>query len=254
MTTLDQRLREVRGGQKALVPYFIGGLTPDWTNYVAAAIHAGADVIEVGVPFSDPMMDGPVIQEGALRALRANATLESICHEVSVAAFDVPVVIMTYFNVLHHFGLARSADLLATSGVAGVIVPDLALEELEPWREHASASDVATILMVAPSSPVDRVQRIGELADGFVYAAARMAVTGRSNDVGDARRVVEMVRAATTTPAYVGIGITTPDQARDAAALSDGVIVGSALVQRILDGETASDVESAVRSFRRALD
>lgn len=254
MTSLDSRLRELRSKRKALVPYFIGGLTSDWTTHVSAAIHAGADVIEVGVPFSDPMMDGPVIQEGALRALGNDVTLESICHELSVAAFEVPIVVMTYYNVLHHFGLERSAELLAASGVTGVIVPDLAIEESTPWRAVATAADVATVLMVAPSSPIDRVRRIGELAQGFVYAAARMAVTGRAADVGDAKRVVDSIRASCDTPAYVGIGITTPDQASDAARLSDGVIVGSALVQRILDGASAHDLERAISPFRRALD
>lgn len=254
MTTLDARLRDVRTRRKALVPYFIGGLTADWTTYVSAAILAGADVIEVGVPFSDPMMDGPVIQAGALRALANDVTLESICHDVSVASFEVPVVVMTYYNVLHHFGLARSAELLAASGVAGVIVPDLAIEELTPWREVAMAADVATVLMVAPSSPIDRVRRIGALTQGFVYAAARMAVTGRAADVGDAERVVTSIRTVCDTPTYVGIGITTPDQASDAAAFGDGVIVGSALVQQILDGACAQDIEGSISTFREALD
>ncbi len=254
MTSLDARLRELRTRRKALVPYFIGGLTSDWTTYVSAAILAGADVVEVGVPFSDPMMDGPVIQEGALRALRNEVTLESICHELAVAAFEVPIVVMTYYNVLHHFGLERSAELLAASGVAGVIVPDLAIEEASAWREVATAADVATVLMVAPSSPIDRVARIGGLAQGFVYAAARMAVTGRAADVGEAARVVASVRSVCDTPTYVGIGITTPEHASDAAAFSDGVIVGSALVQRILDGASAKDLEDSISSFRLALD
>ena len=254
MTSLDTRLRDLRTRRKALVPYFIGGLTEDWTTYVSASILAGADVIEVGVPFSDPMMDGPVIQAGALRALGNAATLESICHELSVASLEVPIVLMTYYNVLHHFGLERSAELLAQSGVAGVIVPDLAIEELTPWRDVATAADVASVLMVAPSSPDERVRRIGELSQGFVYAAARMAVTGRAADVGDASRVVGAVRAACDTPAYVGIGITTAEHAREAATIGDGVIVGSALVQRILDGASAQELEGAISTFRRALD
>ena len=254
MTSLDASLRDLRTRHKALVPYFIGGLTEDWTSYVSAAILAGADVIEVGVPFSDPMMDGPVIQEGALRALRNGVTLESICHEIAVAVFEVPIVVMTYYNVLHHFGLDRSAELLSACGVSGVIVPDLAIEEASAWREVATAADVATILMVAPSSPPDRVQRIGELTQGFVYAAARMAVTGDSSDVGDAARVVASVRASCDTPTYVGIGIATPAQASDAAAFGDGAIVGTALVRQILNGTSAHELETSISLFRRALD
>ncbi len=254
MTTLDERLRELRRARRALVPYFVGGLTTDWSQYVHGAILAGADVIEVGVPFSDPMMDGPVIQDGSLRALRAGATLESICHELAAANFDVPIVLMTYFNVLHHFGLERAAALLAASGVAGVIVPDLALEESGDWREVATAADVATVLMVAPSTPPERVHLIGAASQGFVYAAARMAVTGRATDVGEAERVVRAIRLATDLPTYVGIGITTPEQAGHAARLSDGVIVGSAIVQQILDGADASAIESLIGKFRHALD
>ncbi len=254
MTSLDRRLRDLRGSRRALVPYFVGGLTKDWSQYVHGAILAGADAVEVGVPFSDPMMDGPVIQEGALRALRAGATLESICHEVATSAFDAPIVIMTYYNVLHHFGLARAAELLASSGISGVIVPDLALEESDAWRDVATPVDVATILMVAPSTPVARVRRLGAASQGFVYAAARMAVTGRASDVGDAERVVSAIRATTDLATYVGIGITTPEQARDAAQFSDGVIVGSAIVQQILNGADTTAIEAQISSFRRALD
>ncbi len=240
--------------RRALVPYFVGGLTTAWTQHVHAAILAGADVVEIGVPFSDPMMDGPVIQEAAMRALGWGATLESICYEIDQSNFEVPVVVMTYFNILHHFGLERAATLLSDSGVAGVIVPDLALEESAPWRHAASAADVATILMVAPSTPPERVVRLSRASQGFVYAAARMAVTGRASDVGDAARVVGTVRSATDTATYVGIGISTPEQAAEAAGLSDGVIVGSALVQQILGGAGTAEIERFVSVFRRALD
>jgi len=252
---LESELRRVRDeGRKALVPYLVAGLTPDWVLHVEAAVHAGADAVEIGVPFSDPMMDGVVIQEGAMRALRAGTTLDSLCHDLAQLSASVPLIAMTYYNIVHHYGLARACGTLIASGVSGAIVPDLSLEESGPWREACDQSGVATIFLVAPSTPPERVARVASASEGFVYAQARMAVTGQAADIGDAQRVVASVRAVCDIPTYVGIGITTPEQARDAARESDGVIVGSALVRLILDGADASDVESFVASLRRAID
>jgi tryptophan synthase alpha chain len=253
--SLERQLRALRdAGVKSLVPYFMAGVTADWVRHVEAAIAAGANAVEVGVPFSDPMMDGVVIQEAGLRALAAGTTLDSICAEVAGLGAGVPLVAMSYYNVFHHYGLAASARRLADSGIHGAIVPDLAPEEAEPWRDACHGVDVATVFLVAPSTPSERVTRIGAMSEGFVYASARMAVTGRASDLGAAPRVVEAVREATDLPTYVGIGITTPEQAREAARTADGVIVGSALVQRILDGATPDDTERMVAEFRRALD
>jgi tryptophan synthase alpha chain len=253
--SLETQLRAVRdAGRKALVPYFVAGLTPDWVHYVEAAVLAGADAVEIGVPFSDPMMDGVVIQEGALRALRAGTTLESLCVDLASISATVPLVAMTYYNIFHHFGLKRSAGQLQASGISGVIVPDLSLEEAGPWREACDEHDVATVFLVAPSTPPARVALVTGASEGFVYAQARMAVTGRAADIGDARRVVQSVRDAGDIPTYVGIGIATPEQARDAAHESDGAIVGSALVQKVLDGASVHEVEAFVASLRRALD
>jgi tryptophan synthase alpha chain len=253
--SLEAQLRSVRdSGRKALVPYFVAGLTPDWVHYVEAAVLAGADAIEVGVPFSDPMIDGVVIQEAALRALEAGTTLESLCVDLASISATVPLVAMTYYNIFHHFGLKRSAGQLQASGIIGAIVPDLSLEEAGPWRAACDEHDVATIFLVAPSTPPERVASITNAGEGFVYAQARMAVTGQAADIGDARRVVQSVRDVSDVPTYVGIGIATPEQARDAALDSDGVIVGSALVRQILDGASVHEVETFIASFRRALD
>jgi tryptophan synthase alpha chain len=253
--SLESQLRSVRdSGRKALVPYFVAGLTPDWVHYVEAAVLAGADAIEVGVPFSDPMIDGVVIQEAALRALSAGTTLESLCVDLASISATVPLVAMTYYNIFHHFGLKRSAGQLQASGISGAIVPDLSLEEAGPWRAACDEHDIATIFLVAPSTPPERVALITSAGEGFVYAQARMAVTGQAADIGDARRVVQSVRDVSDVPTYVGIGIATPEQARDAARESDGVIVGSALVRQILDGASVHEVEAFITSFRRALD
>lgn len=255
MKSLERQLRALRDrGTKALVPYVMAGLTPDWIQHVNAAIAAGADAVEIGVPFSDPMMDGVVIQEAGLRALSAGTTLDSLCAEVAGLGAPVPLVAMSYYNIFHHHGLSASALRLANSGIDGAIVPDLSPEEAEPWREACHAVDVATIFLVAPSTPAERITRIAAMSEGFVYASSRMAVTGRASDLGAAPKVVSAVRRATDLPTYVGIGITTPQQAHDAAEVADGVIVGSALVKRILDGATPAETERAVGAFRAALD
>ena len=255
MKILEHDLRVIRdAGRKVLVAYFMGGVTPHWTDQVEAAIHAGVDAVEIGIPFSDPMMDGIVIQEAALRALDRGATMDSICADLERLRDTVPLLAMTYYNVFHHYGLERAAGLLASSGVAGAIVPDLPLEEATPWREACDRHDLATVFLVAPSTTPERVQRLAEATEGFAYATARMAVTGRSSGAGDGARVVASIRSATSVPTYIGIGITTGEQAKAASAVSDGVIVGSALVQVVLNGGGPGEIEEVVQTFRTAID
>ena len=255
MKSLERDLRALRdAGRKLLVPYFMGGVSENWTEYVEAAVLAGADAVEIGIPFSDPMMDGPVIQEAALRALSRGTTLDSICDDLVRLDVHVPLIAMTYYNIVLHYGLERSAGKLSSSGISGAIVPDLALEETEPWIAACDDTDVATVLLVAPSTPPRRVDQLVAATQGFAYASARMAVTGRSEGEGEGERVVRSIRRSSDVPALIGIGITTPDQAKQAAVVSDGVIVGSALVQTILNRANASDVESFIREFRSALD
>lgn len=255
MTGLAEHAGALRArGRRALVTYLMAGSRPDWTRLVAAAVAGGADAVEIGLPFSDPMMDGPVIQEAALAALAAGTTLESVCAELARLDVGVPLVAMTYYNVLYHYGLARAAGRLRAAGVSGTIVPDLALEEMGEWAAASDAEGLATVLLVAPSTPPARVAAVAARSRGFVYAAARMAVTGAASDLGDGCAVVARVREATTTPVYLGIGISTPDQAREAAACADGVIVGSAIVRRVLDGASPEAVEAYVATLRHALD
>jgi len=253
--SLEVHLRAVReSGRKALVPYFMAGVTPDWTQHVAAAVHAGADAIEIGIPFSDPMMDGVVIQRAAEVSLGAGTTLDSICSELAAADVGAPLIAMTYYNLFHHYGLRRAAGLLRHGAVVGAIVPDLTLEESDDWREVCDETDIATIFLVAPSTTEERFARLAVATQGFCYASARMAVTGRATGEGEAARVVQAVRATSDVPTFVGIGITTPAQARLACEDSDGVIVGSALVDTILHGASPADTERFVASFRAAID
>jgi tryptophan synthase alpha chain len=255
VTSLESRLREVRAtGRKALAPYFVGGLSDDWVRHVEAAVQGGADLVEIGLPFSDPMMDGVVIQEASRRSLARGTTVESILRDLEGFDATVPLVAMTYYNLVLHYGLERAAGRLAGAGVTGAIVPDLSLEESADWRGACAVHDVAPVFLVAPSTPVERVARLVEVSQGFVYASARMAVTGAAEEFGDAEHVTRAIRRFTDLPCYVGIGITTPAQANAAAALGDGVIVGSALVKVLLDGGDARDVETFVNDFRRALE
>ncbi len=255
MKSLETKLRAVRdSGRKALVPYFMAGLTPDWTQHVEAAVHAGADAVEIGIPFSDPMMDGVVIQEAALTSLARGTNLDSICADLAKISVDVPLITMTYFNIFHHYGLERSIGKLTESGIEGAIVPDLSLEESGPWREISNSYDLANIFLVAPSTNTERAKLLAQASEGFCYASARMAVTGKSSDEGDAAQVVAGIRAGSDIPTYVGIGITTPKQAKDASKIGDGVIVGSALVQLLIDGAGPGKIEEFITSFRLAID
>lgn len=255
MKPLEHALREVRRkGRKALVPYVMGGMSPNWTEYVHAAIAAGADAVEIGIPFSDPLMDGVVIQEAGHVALMGGATFASVCHELSKESFGVPLIAMTYYNLIHHAGEQRAAGQLGAAGVIGCILPDLPLEESSSWRTHCDEAAIANVLMVAPSTPVQRLSTIAATAEGFCYASARMAVTGASNDTGDGGRVAAAVRAASDIPVFIGIGITTPAQAQVVVTQSDGAIVGSALIEKILKGATPGAVQEFLEEFRSAID
>ncbi len=242
-------------GHKLLVPYVTGGMDDRWLLTVEALAGAGADAIEVGIPFSDPMIDGPTIQEASLRALERGTTPDGILADLSRIDVGVPLVVMTYYNLIYRAGHARIAGMMSEAGVAGAIIPDLPLEEIGGWAEAADRADVATVLLVAPSTPADRIRAIAERSRGFVYAVGRMGVTGEQTVLADsARQVAERVVAATTLPVCVGIGVSTPAQAVEVCEVADGVVVGSALVRRLLEGEGPDGAAEFVSSLRRALD
>ncbi len=242
-------------GRKALVPYVMAGGSPDWPTVVRAVAAAGADAIELGFPFSDPMIDGPVVQEAGRRALQSGMTMQHALDVVADIDVGVPIVGMTYYNLVLRAGHRRAARSMAAAGVTGAILVDLSLEEIGPWAEEADAAGVATVLLVAPSSPPARARALCARSRGFVYAVARMGVTGERSTLGnEAARVVERVRDCTDTPAYVGIGISTPDQAAEACRFADGVVVGSALVRRVLEGGGPESAAELVGDMRRALD
>lgn len=253
---LERRLRAVRDqGRKLLVPYVTGGLGDDWSDVISAIAAAGADAVEVGIPFSDPVMDGPTIQLASQRALAAGATPDGIIAELQRLDTDIPLVVMTYYNIVFRLGHRRFARSLAASGVTGAIVPDAPYDELGDWARAADDAGVETVLLASPLTADDRLAAICERSRGFVYGVSRLGVTGERDSVaGSAAVIAKRLKAVTDLPVLIGIGVTTPAQAVDVSVEADGVIVGSALVRRLLDGGGPDGAAAFVGEMRAALD
>jgi tryptophan synthase alpha chain len=253
---LEQQLRAKRdAGKKVLLPYITGGLGADWTDTVRAAAAAGADGLEIGIPFSDPVMDGPTIQQASDIALAAGTTPQSILHELRRLDAGVPLTVMTYANIAFRMGWERFAKELADAGVAAAILPDIPLEESGPWCEAADAAGIETVMLAAPTAPDERLPRICARARGFVYAVGLLGVTGvRAELAASARIIAGRLKAVTDVPVVVGVGVGTPKQAVEACEVADGVVVGSAIVQRMLDGGGPDGVATLVHEFRTAID
>jgi len=253
---LETALRGARdAGRKLLVPYVTAGMRDDWLEVVRSLVAAGADAVEIGLPFSDPMMDGPVIQAASTLALQRGTTPTAVLDALAGADVEVPLAVMTYYNLVFRSGERRFAASLARAGVAGAIIPDLPLEESGPWRREAAAAGVDAVALVAPSTPPERAARICEASRGFVYAVGLMGVTGERADLAaTARQVARQVRMLTDTPVCVGVGISTPEQAAEVCEDADGVVIGSALVRRLLDGAEPDAVGALVAEVRQRLD
>ncbi len=229
------------GKRAALQPYVMGGFPDlDGSRRIGeACIDAGADMIELGVPFSDPLADGPVIQAAGNAALRAGATTPGVLAVGRSLAERVPVIVMTYANLVLARGAERFADDLATNGLAGLIVPDLPLEESEQLRAACDAAGVALVPLVAPTTPPERLARIGAVARGFVYTVSVTGTTGeRAAMAEDLAGTLAAVKATTEVPVALGFGIATGEQAsRAAEAGAEGVIVGSRLVRAAAEAD-----------------
>jgi len=255
---LESTLRRARDvdGRKLLVPYITGGFSDEWVDILRALADAGADAIEVGIPFSDPAMDGPTVQEASTIALGRGATPVSILDDLRGVDAGVPLVAMTYYNLVARNGEARFAGMLSASGVCGAIVPDIPLEESESWEEVAAAAGVETTLLVAPVTPEDRLARIVERSHGFIYSVSRMGTTGeRAELAGTAGSTAKRIKAMTDKPVLIGFGISTPAQAVEASQEADGVVVASALLRHLIDEDGGPEEAAAfVRRFRDALD
>ena len=251
----------------ALVGYLPAGF-PSVDGAIAAAVaiaEAGADVVEIGLPYSDPMMDGPVIEEAVHRALTGGTHVRDVLRTVAaVARTGVPVLVMTYWNPVDHYGVAAFARDLAAAGGSGLITPDLTPEEAGPWLAAAASHGLDPVFLVAPSSSRQRIELITSVCGGFVYAASLMGITGARDAVGgQAAGLVRRVKECTSLPVAVGLGVSSRAQAAEVARFADGVIVGSAFVARLLAApdqragtaqvrDLAADLAVGVRSRQSA--
>ncbi|WP_327073074.1 tryptophan synthase subunit alpha [Kitasatospora purpeofusca] len=230
-------------GRAALIGYLPAGFpsVDGGIRAVGALIEGGCDIVEIGLPHSDPVLDGPTIQTADDIALRGGVRIKDVLRTVREVASAHPaaaVLVMTYWNPVDRYGVARFAADLAAAGGAGCILPDLPVEESVEWRKAAEEHGLDTVFVVAPSSKDRRLAEVTSAGSGFVYAAAVMGVTGSRAQVGDlAEDLVARTRATTELPVCVGLGVSTREQAAQVAGFADGVIVGSAFVQRILDAD-----------------
>lgn len=254
MAELEAALRARRdAGGWAFVPYVTGGFPGVDERLLRSLQDAGADAIEVGIPFSDPVMDGGVIQEASRIALGAGARPRAVLDTIAGAGLSVPVAVMTYVNPVFRVGFEGFSSEARAAGVSGAIVPDLPVDELDGWMDACRSADVDTVLLAAPGTAPERLARIADAARGFVYCVSPYGVTGaRERLAGTASQVVGAVRARTDLPLLVGVGIATPEQAAEACAFADGVIVGSALMGHLVEGR-AGELLPAAEGFRRAI-
>ncbi|HUW03638.1 MAG TPA: tryptophan synthase subunit alpha [Acidimicrobiales bacterium] len=256
MPSLGPHLRERRdSGRKLLVPYVTGGIVEDWVEIIEAYADAGADAVEVGIPFSDPVMDGPTIQEASEVALRRGTTPMSIFSDLRDLDVDIPLVAMSYYNIAFRSGLERFAAEAAAAHISGAILPDAPLEEIGDWLDVARPAGIETVMLAAPNSTDERLARLCATSEGFVYGVNLLGVTGeRTSVAGSAGALAGRLKALTDLPVIMGFGISTPEQAVDVASASDGVIVASAIMRLLLDGGDIADAGEVVGRIRTALD
>jgi tryptophan synthase alpha chain len=246
-----------REGRKAFIAFVTAGdPSLDRTVEVARALEdAGVDVLELGVPFSDPLADGPVIQRASERALARGTRLASVLEVVRRirAQSELPLLLFSYVNPLLRYGLDRLATDAAAAGADGVLVTDLPPDEGGEWIAHARQAGLDTVFLAAPTSPEARLKRIADCSRGFVYAVSRTGVTGEREAISeDAAGLVGRIKALTDTPVGLGFGLSTPEQVRAAADVADGVVVGSAIV-RFLEEDPGGDVAGMVRWLRSGM-
>lgn len=250
---LERALREKKfAGKKILIAYLTGAFpsVDGCVKLMRELAEAGADAIELGIPFSDPVMDGPVIQQASEAALKSGVTPVDVLQCVRLAEVPVPVAVMTYYNPVFRYGLERFAADCSGAGVGGVIIPDLPLEEAGEWEEAAQRAGVAPILLAAPNASDDRLAEVCSRSRGFVYAISLLGVTGERESLSDvASAIASRLTSLTDLVVALGLGISNPEQAAQACEVADGVIVGSAIVRHVLeDSGGAPELVAAMRS------
>jgi tryptophan synthase alpha chain len=252
---IDRCFAELRArGEKALVCFLTCG-DPDFgttEKLVERIVESGADIVELGVPFSDPLADGPTIQASSFRALQAGATVRGVFGAVKSirTRCDAPIVLMTYFNPVRKYGLERFAKDAAESGADGVIMTDLPIEEAGEWKTAADRAGLATIFLLAPTSTKDRIAATAKMASGFIYCVSRTGVTGtRSELPAELKGLVETIKAASDLPVVVGFGISRPEHVRQVDEYADGAVVGSALVSVIANAADSNEAIDRAGKF-----
>ncbi|NLV17691.1 MAG: tryptophan synthase subunit alpha [Syntrophomonadaceae bacterium] len=253
------KIAEAFQGKKAFIAYLMAG-DPDLATsaeYILAAQEAGADLIEIGIPFSDPIAEGEVIQQAGIRALKAGARLDRIFEMVTSLQGKIraPIVFMTYLNPVFVYGYDRFFKKCRDIGVCGIIIPDLPFEQQQEAADPAAEYGIEVIALVAPTSS-ERISRIAKDAKGFIYLVSSLGVTGVRNEIKtDIRARVEELRAVTSLPIAVGFGISTPEQAAEYSQYADGVIVGSAIVSLIGEygGKARGPLKEYIANMKAAL-
>jgi len=258
MSALSGVLAAARAeGRAALIGYLPAGYPTvhDGAAAMVAMVEAGVDIVEVGLPYSDPLMDGPTIQAAVEVALAQHTNMDDVLTSVrAVAAAGAPALVMSYWNPILRRGVDRFARDMVAAGGSGVITPDLTPDEAGEWLAASDETGLDRIFLVAPSSTEARLRYTTEHCRGFVYAASTMGVTGTRSTVGNAaEKLVARTREVTDLPVCVGLGVSSGDQAAEVAAFADGVIVGSAFVRRLLDAPDAASGRAAVADLAAEL-
>ncbi len=252
---LESTFDRLRGrGEKALIAYLMAGDPglPETEQLVIALERAGADIIELGVPFSDPIADGPVIQQAAERALRNGTSLRQILVSVKTLRrrTEIPIVLMVYYNSIHAMGLEPFCKAANEAGVDGLIVPDMPPDEAGPLKGPAAAAGLRLVFLLAPTSTASRRTYVAKESQGFLYYVSLTGITGaKIQNMAEVGKNVEKIRKATRTPVAVGFGVSTPEDAGRVAAMADGVIVGSAIVKQIAANQQGPDLVERVGAF-----
>lgn len=255
MNRIEKRFADLKSaGTPAFIPYITGGDPNLVTSreVILSLAEAGADVIELGIPFSDPVGDGPVIQEASQRALANHVTTRDILdlvREVRVKS-DVPILLFSYYNPILVYGVERLAKDVAEAGADGILCVDLPPEEADEYKAALDAHGLCTVFLTAPTTSDKRLEAVARQCTGFVYYVSRLGVTGeRAALVTDLAEQVARIKRHTDKPVAVGFGISTPEQAREVAGMAEGVVVGSAIVRLIGQKAAAPDTADAVKKF-----
>jgi tryptophan synthase alpha chain len=259
MSRIDDRFARLRdSGGKALICFVTAGdPNLETTKRIVLDLEsAGADIVELGVPFSDPIGDGPSIQASSMRALASGTNVPKVFDLVRAIRreSEIPLVLMTYYNLVMHYGIARFAEDASRAGVDGAILVDLTPEDAGEWKSAADAAGINTIFLFPPTSTDSRIRRVAEMASGFIYCVSRTGVTGARVEMAEGvRGLVDRIRSATDMPIAVGFGISTPEHVRDVCGYADGAVVGSALVNLIAEKSDSPDLSKELKTLVSAL-